>query len=275
MRTIATYLFFALIIFSFSSCSENLDDDNTPALQAVRNGEFFKSATMSASLNNDGTLSIFGQNAQETVEFELEDDGVGIYRFGAGSPNEAIYTLAGSQSFSTAFGNSTGELRLTSVNTLNGVTGTFSFVSYLPNNADSLYMRRGVIYKVPFGEPVDNGGNTGVDTFTAVIDGTPLNATIVSAIEGGSMVVVSGANATSTMALTFPNDIVVGSYPIAATGNYTANYISGGVPAAAISGTLEIASSDVVANTVSGTFNFVTGPPDNFVVTNGTFSVSY
>lgn len=274
MRTIAAYLFFALIIFSFSSCSENLDDDNTPALQAVRNGEFFKSATMSAALNDDGTLSIFGQNALETVEFELEDDGVGVYRFGAGSPNEAIYTLTGSQSFSTAFGNSTGELRLTSVNTLSGVTGTFSFVSYLPNNADSLYMRRGVIYKVPFNDPVDNGGN-GADTFAAVIDGAPLNATIVGAIEGGSMVVVSGANATGAMAITFPNDIAVGSYPIALTGNYTANYTNGGVSAAAISGTLEISLSDVVANTVSGTFDFVTGPPDNFVVTNGVFSVSY
>jgi hypothetical protein len=277
MKLISKYLLIALAIISFGSCSENLEDDNIPAIQAVRNGDFFKSEQMSATVNADGTLSVVGQNPLETLEFNLEGDGVGIYRFGAGSQSEAIYTFNGSAPFSSNLGNGNGELRLTSVNAQSGVTGTFSFVSYLANNADSLYMRKGVIFQVPFGGALGTGGGgSSGDSFNANVDGVALNPQTVAGVDSSGTILVNGANSSASITLSFPGTITPGSYAFASSGDYTATYTtSGGASAISVTGTLEILTADTAANTVSGTFDFVTGPPNNFDITNGTFSVSY
>jgi hypothetical protein len=277
MKLISKYLLIALAVISFGSCSENLEEDNTPAIQAVRNGEFFKSSQMSATVNADGTLRVVGQNPLETLEFNLDGDGVGTYRLDAGSQSEAIYTFNGSESFSSNLGNGNGEVRLTSVNAQSGVTGTFSFVSYLANNADSLYMRRGIIFQVPFGGALGTGGGgSTTDSFNANVDGVALNPQTVAGVDSFGTILVSGANSSAAITLSFPGAITPGSYPFASSGDYTATYTtSGGASAISVTGTLEILTADPAANTVSGTFNFVTGPPNNFDITNGTFSVSY
>ncbi|WP_213520801.1 DUF6252 family protein [Nonlabens sp.] len=276
MKRISKYLLIALAIVTFGSCSENLEEDNVPAIQAVRNGEFFKSSQMSATVNADGTLSVIGQNSLERLEFNLEDDGVGIYRLGAGSQSEAIYTFSGSESFSSNLGNGTGEVRLTSVNALSGVTGTFSFVSYLANNADSLYMRKGVIFQVPFDGPLGTGGGSSSNSFNANVDGVALNPQTVAAVDSSGVILVSGSNSSAAITLSIPVAVTPGSYSFASSGDYTATYTtSGGASATSVTGTLEVVTADAAASTLSGTFNFVTGPPNNFDITNGAFSVSY
>ncbi|AGC76016.1 hypothetical protein LX97_00690 [Nonlabens dokdonensis] len=277
MKTIGTYLLIALAVFSFISCEENLDDDNVPALQAVRNGEFFKSDRMSATLNDDGSLSLFGQTPLETLELRLEDDSVGIYRLGSGSQSEALYTFNGADTFSTNFGNGTGEVRLTSVNAISGVTGEFSFVSYLANNADSLYMRRGVIFQVPFGTALGSGAGGAVsNSFNATIDGSNLNPTLINGVANGGILAVTGSNGNGSIVLTMPDSVVPGTYMLSGAGStYSASYVEGSNVAQAVSGDLIITAADAANNTVSGTFNFMTGPPDNFDVTNGSFIISY
>jgi hypothetical protein len=277
MKLISKFLLIALVVFSFSSCSENLEDNNIPGLQAVRNGEFFKSDRMSATLNEDGSLSIVGQNALETLEFQLEEGGVGSYRLGAGSQNEAVYTFNGAAPFSSNVGNGTGEVRLSSVNTESGVTGTFSFVSYLANNADSLYMRRGVIYQVPFGASLgtDTGSPTS-NSFNANIDGSSLNPTSINGVANGGIVLITGSNGNGSIVLTMPDVVTPGTYTLSGTGaTYSALYVLGSNIAQAVSGTLTVTAADAAANTVTGTFSFMTGPPNNFDVTDGSFSISY
>ncbi|GAK90222.1 hypothetical protein JCM19297_2234 [Nonlabens ulvanivorans] len=61
----------------------------------------------------------------------------------------------------------------------------------------------------------------------------------------------------------------------ASSGMYTASYISGGTPTPAVSGTLDITAVDAVASSVTGTFSFMTGPPNNFNITSGVFTVFY
>jgi hypothetical protein len=277
MKLISKFLLIALAAFSFSSCSENLEDNNTPGLQAVRNGEFFKSDRMSATLNADGSLSIVGQNPLETLEFQLEEGGVGAYRLGAGSQNEAVYTFNGAAPFSSNVGNGTGEVRLSSVNTESGVTGTFSFVSYLASNADSLYMRRGVIFQVPFGAAIGTGtGGSSSNSFRATIDGGSLNPTFIDGVATSSILLLTGSNGNGSIIISMPDAVVPGTYTLSGTGaTYSASYIVGSNNAQAVSGTLTVTAADAVANTVTGTFSFMTGPPNNFNITDGAFSVSY
>jgi hypothetical protein len=276
MTSIYKYLLVALAaIAALSSCSDNLDVDNSPAIQAVRNGEFFKSNRFSATNNADGSLTIVGQNPLETVEFNLESGSVGTYRLGAGSDNVANYTFNGAERFSTSVGNGNGEVQISSVDN-SGVTGTFSFVSYLPNNADSLYMRRGVIFKVPFGNPLgDGGGGSTNDQFAATIDGTALNPTVITASSNSGTLVIGGSNGGSTISIVLAADTAVGTYDLAGSSSIIATYIAGGTPANAISGTLVVTAADQTAETISGTFDFMTGPPNNFEITNGSFNVTY
>ncbi|WP_405369858.1 DUF6252 family protein [Nonlabens sp. Asnod2-A12] len=275
MKLICKYLLIALAIISFSSCSDNLEDNNTPAIQAVRNGEFFKADRMSATVNADGTMSIIGQNFLETLEINLQDDSVGVYRLGAGSQSEALYTFNGAEQFSSNLGNGLGEVRITSVNAETGVTGEFSFVSYLASNVDSLYMRTGVIYQVPFGAALGSGaGGSTAATLTANVDGTALNPTAVGAVEAGGTVLVNASNGPSSIVLSFPDTVVPGTYAFDGA-TYSANYINGGTLDPAVSGSLVVLTADATANTITGTFSFMTGPPNNFDITDGTFNVSY
>lgn len=277
MKLISKYLLIALAIISFASCEENLDDNNVPALQAVRNGEFFKSDRMSATVNADGTLTLIGQTRLETLELNLESDGVGIYRLGAGSQSEAIYTFNGEDSFSSNVGNGTGEVRLTSVNANSGVTGTFSFESYLTNNTDSLYMRQGVIFQVPFGAALGDGADGGgTDTFQATIDGSNLNPTLSVGNAGSGVLIITASNGNASIILTMPDTVTPGTYALSGVGStYSASYIIGNDNAQAVSGNLIITAADPAANTITGTFDFMTGPPNNFNVTNGSFNISY
>lgn len=277
MKLISKYLLIALAIISFASCEDNLDDNNVPALQAVRNGDFFKSDRMSATANADGTLTLIGQSALETLELQLESDAIGVYRLGAGSQSEAIYTFNGADQFSSNVGNGTGEVRLTSVNADSGVTGTFSFVSYLANNADSLYMRQGVIFQIPFGATLGGGAGGGSgNSFQATIDGSNLNPTLTVGNAGSGILIITASNGNGSVVLSMPDTVTPGTYALSGVGStYSAVYISGTNNAQAVSGNLIITAADATTNTITGTFDFMTGPPNNFDVTNGSFNISY
>lgn len=274
MKLIYKFFLLSLAIF-LSSCSDNLEESNSPAMQAVRNGEFFKADRMSAAINEDGTMTLVGQNTLETLEFRLQDDSVGVYRLAAGSQSEALYTINGGEPFSSNLGNGLGEVRITSINAETGVTGVFNFVSYLPNNVDTLYMRTGVIYQVPLGTASVSGiDNTITSTVAANVDGTALNPTAVSVVETGGTVLVNASNGPSSIVLSFPDTIVPGTYTFDGA-TYSANYVNGGTLDRSVSGSLVILTADASTNTVTGTFNFMTAAPNNFDITNGTFNISY
>lgn len=274
MKLITHLLFTFLTLLVLTGCEDNLDDDNIPALQAVRNGEFFKSTQMTAVNNTDGTVSIIGVNRVERLEFILESAAAGTYPLGAGAANEAVYTFNDTDVFSTNEGNGGGQVVL-SPNTPPGtLTGTFSFVSYLPNNADSLYMRKGVIFQVPFGDPIDGGSTGTASLLTADVDGTLFSPGTVTPVSGGGTVLVNATDsAGNSIVLSFPDNITVGMYTLAGSGNYTANYIVGGTADPAVSGNLEITAIDAAAGTITGVFDFMTGAPNNFSISNGTFLI--
>lgn len=276
MRLIKHFLLFSFALVTLTACEDNLEDDNIPAIQAVRNGEFFKSTQMTAVSNADGTVTITGLNRIERLEFNLESATAGTYPLGSGSPNEAIYTFNDTDVFSTSTGAGSGQVVLSSGTPPGTLTGTFSFVSYLPMNADSLYMRRGVIFQVPFGNPIGpGGGGSSLSSLAANVDGVAFTPSVISPVNAGGVVVVNASNGANSIVLNFPDTIAVGSYTLAGSGMYTANYISGGAAVPAVSGTLDITAVDPAADSVTGTFSFLTGPPNNFNISGGVFTIFY
>lgn len=276
MKLIKQFLLLSFALFALTACEDNLEDDNIPAIQAVRNGDFFKSTQMVAVSNADGSVTITGLNRVERLEFNLESPTAGTYPLGSGAPNEATYTLNNTDVFSTNTGLGNGQVVLSAGSPAGTLTGTFSFVSYLPMNADSLYMRRGVIFQVPFGAPIAGGTpTTGADAFVATVDGTVFNPTTISVNNTGGIISISALNGpTNFVSLIFPDTITPGAYTFDNL-TYSASYAASGIPALSVSGNLVITAIDPVARTVEGTFDFTTGPPSSFNITTGAFSVSY
>ncbi len=277
-KVINKVLVAALVGITLTSCEKNLDVDSTPALQAVRNGTFYGADRMVAVKNADGTLTISGVNPLETLSINLSSDALGTYLLGPGTDNDAVYIFNDTNAFSTSRGFGRGEVRLTPSQVPNSISGSFDFVSYLPGQADSLYMREGIIYQVPFGNPIDD--TTPIDftsSFNALVNGVGLNPVGVVPISTDGVLTLNAANNDRDfIRLIFPVNITVGTYPIARAGSYKASYdpeSAGVLPA--VSGTLEITAVDVTAATVEGTFSFETGPPGNFQVTEGVFAVEY
>jgi len=269
MRFTTLLLLFALCLIA--GCEENLERDNIPALQASRNGEFFGAERMSVTNNPNGTVTIAGENDLERLRFILTSSNPGVYVLGQGAANEAIYTFNSQQQFSTRTGESNGTVVLSAATPEGTVTGDFSFVSYTPNATDTLTMRKGVIYQIPFGTEV---GSDIVNTVRAMINGTALNPTTVTANAASGTVIVNAKNSTTEVTLSFPRDITVGSYDFQATGNYRAAITTNGSSADAINGSLDITIVDRAAGKYSGIFSFNSGPPSNIEVRQGSFTIT-
>ena len=274
MKFIKHLLLLSFALLAFASCEDNLDDDNIPAIQAVRNGEFFKATQRVAVSNPDGSITITGINPLEQIVFNLESSNAGTYPLGAGSPNEAIYTFNNMDVFSTSTGAGNGQVILSSGSPAGTLTGTFFFRSFLPMNADSLNITQGVIFQVPFGSPIGTGGGgASASILTSNVDGVAFTPTVVSPVSAAGSILVNASNGVNSIILSFPDSITVGSFPISGSGMVTANYISGGTAVPAVSGTLDITTIDTTANSITGTFSFMTGPPNNFNITDGTFTI--
>ena len=67
MRKILLYI---VSVVSLLSCSQDISF-NTPALQAVKDAELFRSANQRAFISDEGRLIIEGQSATETMRFDL------------------------------------------------------------------------------------------------------------------------------------------------------------------------------------------------------------
>jgi hypothetical protein len=132
-------------------------------------------------------------------------------------------------------------------------------------------MRKGVIYRVPFGTEV---GSDIVNDLKAKINGTSLNPSAVAPTEAAGTIVVNARNGNNVLLLSFPSAITVGSYSYTTGGMYRASYSSAGSNADAISGTLDISIVNKNKAQYSNIFSFQTGPPGNVSVSEGSFTIS-
>ena len=245
-------------------------------INANRNGEFFGAQRMVAVENADGSLTITGVNPLEQLVINLESSSLGTYELGPGQLNEAIYVFNNTNAFTTNRGAGRGTVRLRSSEAPNSISGSFDFVSYLPGQADSLYMRQGIIYQVPFGNPlnIDTPGDGAQATFNALIDGVGLNpSAVVPFVTGGNITISAANDQRQTITLLFPENIAVGTYDLATTNDITLSYTPGSNPLIADMGTFEITAINTNDGSVAGTFSATLS--NGVEITQGVFSVEY
>jgi len=259
-----------------ASCSQEIED-NTPALQAVKNDSLlFKAIDSRAFYNDQGNLIIQGTTDIEKLSFNISTLNQSVFSFGGdvSTVNIAAYEDVDGRVFSTSSPNSSGEFRLR-VNSDNTVTARFNFTAFRPGNRDTVTFSRGVLYRVPLVAPFDSddqGDGAVPDSFTARVNTVSFNPTVTAGALSGSVLTVSGQTSNTSISLSFPSNTDAGSYDIAETGAFTANYRAMGADNPATSGTLTITSNDTAAKVVKGEFTFETG---TFSVTGGRFTINY
>jgi len=267
MKTLMLCFFAA---FALISC-EDIETNNR-ALQVTLNNEFFKAADARAQINPDGTLTIQGLTDLETLTIHLNNSSLGVYTLDGSSTNRVIFEdFEGSVYTTNPFGN--GQVVVEDISE-GSFSGTFRFNAYR-FGLDTLNGAQGIFYKVPLDSgSIEEDPEIPVNILSAKINDVDFSATTVTAVDSGNFILISGTQANTTIAFSFPNDLTNGNNPIA-TGNITALITIDGVQREAVSGNLSIVNHNLELNAVSGAFSFETAAPDGILVTQGQFNVSY
>lgn len=146
-----------IVVFVFG-CSDEVKF-NTPAIQGYKDGEIWKAQYQAADIDFGG-LVIEGGNGVETLLFVTVDDGRGTYRFGGNSPNEARFTDAFGEVYSTkntpdpslSIYPADGEIVVQSFDnsaTPKTLTGIFWFNAYTSDGLKRINFNEGHVYRVP------------------------------------------------------------------------------------------------------------------------------
>jgi hypothetical protein len=260
-----------------SSCSDNLDVDNNPAIQAQLNGEFYRAVQTNAVNNENGGVSISGTAPAGTVVLNLESSSSGIYFLGPGANSSASFSVDEDNTYSTEFGSGRGELNVFRTDTPNTISAEFSFIAYNEAETDSIYMRQGIAYQVPFG--------TGFfipspdpDLFSAQIDGNAFlpAANDIEVFDNGSAgIEISGAIGSAELIISIPQNASPGTYAFDMMSGAVGQYSDGTNTSGAVSGEIVVTAHNTTTDFIEGTFEFMTDAPNVFDVTSGVFRVSY
>lgn len=252
-------------------------EDNSPAFQGLNNNSFFKAADSRALIGVDGSLIIQGENgAGESVSFLVSDQGSSQVQLGGlgNNQNIAVYTDQFGNQFSTAFDDATGSLNYT-LNGSESVSGDFKFTAFTAGKTDTATFSKGFIFEVPFvvDIPVNIPDATIEDQFTARINTTIFNPTIIASTISAGELVISGQTSTRTITIVLPLDTSAGNYDMIEGTSIFGTFTNDSNTNASTTGTLQIISNDTTENIISGEFVFET--PGGFVITDGAFVMNY
>lgn len=301
----------AFLVLGSLSCSEDDDPNNVnpggnnaPAREfhASVDGEAFKSSeTLGASMV-DGTFNITAteDSSGESISITVSNASEGTFDIGGldavALQNGAVYMEAGSSNaFLAGMEGGSGEIQITEIDEENKtVTGTFSFTavrSSFDSNGDitleTVEVTGGAFTDIPY--IADIPGNP-ENSFSVKIDGTPLDADSVTAVDAGfggeSNITISAINNSTNQSLgmVISGNLAVGEYEFSAFGDYQAIYIpdleNGSTTYVADSGTLTITAYDPSTETIEGEFSFtaenIVDPNDTktYAFSEGSFSVT-
>lgn len=134
----------SLILISVFSCGDEVEF-NTPAFQGSLDGTSWRAKAFSASIDENGFLTLFGTNNIETLELIMPTVAVGVYVFGDVNTIEARFTTADGTVFSTnnrphpdvSIYPEYGEIRLNEIDN-NRFTGTFRFTAFNTSGLQSI-----------------------------------------------------------------------------------------------------------------------------------------
>jgi hypothetical protein len=145
-----------VLSFSLLSCEEEVKFNN-PSFQGLKDNVFWRASVAKAVIETDGTLSIQGLFATETLTLKVNSTAEQAYTLGVDDTNYVTYrktSAEGSINFKTATNIGNGRIVVSEYDTVNNtVTGTFTFNAENTDN-DPLFgpilnFQQGVFYKIP------------------------------------------------------------------------------------------------------------------------------
>lgn len=261
------YIFFLLATLSLISCEDIQDND--VALQANIDNRLYASNDTRASLNEDGSLTIQGFTQQESLTMKISQLAEGDFSIAENNPNYAVFEDMGGNIYSTR-PNGQGMITISEVNETNKtITGIFNFNAFLPG-IDTIYVSKGVLHNISYtGGEIPDPANAG--TFSAKVNGNPFTSILVSSRNTGNTIVTSGVGVNSSLVISVPSNVEVGTYTIPRSG-FTAKYQNATGLEITDSGVIKIIEHNTSEKTIKATFSFTT---NNSEITEGAFNVAY
>lgn len=156
----------SLVFLTIFSCGDEVKF-NSPAFQGDRANQLWRAKAYSASIENNGFLTITGTNNVETINLKLPTVAEGTFVVGNVNTIEAEYIDAFGTRFSTnnrpddsvSVYPELGEIVIDEIDFVNGTfTGTFRFLAFDDSGLNSVGYTNGIFFRVPlvFGEfPAD------------------------------------------------------------------------------------------------------------------------
>ncbi|TJY37946.1 DUF6252 family protein [Pontimicrobium aquaticum] len=146
-----------LIVFLLLNCSDEIRF-NSPALQASKQNELWRSNFFAADIDNGGFV-IEGRFSGETIQLITTSDARGTFSLGLESDNVAIFKDVDGTIYSTknapdpSLGSypTSGEIIVEDIDNDDpkNVYGTFWFYAYTADGLKVINFNKGVFYKVP------------------------------------------------------------------------------------------------------------------------------
>lgn len=263
----------------FGSCNQEIQD-NTPGFQGLVDTTFFRGNNNSAVVNSDGSVAIRGKNVIGEVQVVVSslDKTVVTLGEGAESGNVASYLDNSGTLYTTNSDLASGEISL-EFNDDNTISGELRFIALTESETDTITFSRGFIFKVPILNEFTQGDfpsqeEMSENTFSARINGLSFVPSTITTQVSNGILSISSSSGGEVISLTMPDDVIEGVYDISPGGTYSVFYVTPEGIFNAIEGTLTIISNDTGKGEISGSFIFNT-PNNDFVITDGVFSVSY
>ena len=265
------YILLFALASTFFAC-ETIET-NTPAFQANLDNTFFESFDARGIVGENDRTSFLGANADQMITIELENYRPGLYELTVGGANRAIYEDPSGQIYTTdSIGGGFVDLNFWDT-TSQTVGGNFTFDVVL-QGLDTIRINKGILFRVPYGsgtteDPTDPSNPDG--TFVAEIDGQLFEPSTIVATTTDVSIIINAALGDDTIQLVIPLDATEGTNAIPGNG-YTASYFVAGDEEMAQSGSIRVFTHDMAAQTISGTFNFMT---ENHQISLGQYNISY
>lgn len=144
-----------ITLLTLMSCGDEVEF-NSPALQGNKDYALWRASFYSASINENGYLTIQGGNNIETLLLKVPTVAVGTYTLGDVNSMEARFTDLNGVVYSTnnrphpsvSIYPEYGEIEITEINN-NTFTGTFYFLAFDESGLNSVGFNEGIFYKVP------------------------------------------------------------------------------------------------------------------------------
>ena len=147
----------SLVFVTIFSCSNEVEF-NDPAFQGDRENELWRAKAFSASISDDGILTITGVNNYETVNLKISSVSEGSYVVGDESTIAAeyidgfdvLYSTNNNPDESVSLYPELGEIVIEEIDmTTKTFTGTYRFLAFDASGLNSIGFTNGIFYRVP------------------------------------------------------------------------------------------------------------------------------